>query len=75
MRSRSKAPAAQATPTLPRALKQAFTADPAAREAFAALAPAVRREYIEWIDEARTEQTRLTRIAAVIELALTAQRE
>jgi uncharacterized protein YdeI (YjbR/CyaY-like superfamily) len=39
------------------------------------LAPSHRREYIQWIEEARTEQARLTRIAATIELAFTAQRE
>ena len=60
---------------MPRALKKALSDDPAARTAFTELAPVHRREYIQWIEEARTEQTRLTRIAAVIELALTAQRE
>jgi uncharacterized protein YdeI (YjbR/CyaY-like superfamily) len=60
---------------MPRALKRALADDPAAGAAFTELAPSHRREYIQWIEEARTEQTRLTRIAAVIELALTAQRE
>ena len=75
MKSRSKPPAAPKSVALPHALKKAFAADPAARAAFTQLAPSHRREYIQWIEEARTEQARLTRIAATIELAFTAQRE
>ena len=39
----------------------------AARKAFAAFSPSHRREYVEWIDEAKREDTRDRRIATAIE--------
>jgi uncharacterized protein YdeI (YjbR/CyaY-like superfamily) len=41
--------------------------DPAASETFNALAPGQRREYVDWIVEAKREQTRGRRVAQAIE--------
>lgn len=59
---------------LPPALKRALADDPAAKAAFDALAPSHRREYAQWVAEARTEETRLKRIAATLDLAFTERR-
>jgi uncharacterized protein YdeI (YjbR/CyaY-like superfamily) len=50
-------------PELTRALKSS----PAARKTWAAFPPGHRREYIEWISEARREETRARRVATTIE--------
>ena len=39
---------------------------PAARKAFEALSPSHKREYIEWITEAKTDATRQTRLATTV---------
>ena len=53
--------------TVPDALRRALDRHPAAAEHFAAMSPSHRREYIEWITEAKREETRERRIATTIE--------
>lgn len=52
---------------VPAALKSALARHPQARAAFAALAPSHRREYAEWIAEAKRPETRTRRIATALE--------
>jgi uncharacterized protein YdeI (YjbR/CyaY-like superfamily) len=53
---------------VPEALRQALAAAPDARAAFDRLAFTHRREYAEWIAEARREDTRERRTAKAIEM-------
>jgi len=52
---------------LPPALAAALKKNKKAQAAFDAFAPSHRREYIEWITEARTEETRDKRLATTLE--------
>lgn len=54
-------------PDMPPALQAALDAQPRAREAFEAFPPSHRREYIEWIADAKREETRMRRLAQAIE--------
>lgn len=56
-------PAAVPSPAFARALK----ADRKAASAFAAFSPGQQREYVEWIDDAKREDTRARRIAQAVE--------
>jgi hypothetical protein len=58
-------PKPEATPSP--AFAAALAADREAKAAFAAFPPSHRREYVEWIDEARREETRARRIAQAVE--------
>ena len=49
------------------AFAAAIAANAKAAATFAAFAPSCRREYVEWIDEARREDTRARRIAQAVE--------
>jgi uncharacterized protein YdeI (YjbR/CyaY-like superfamily) len=49
-------------PAVPPALEQALDADPDARDAFERLAPSHRREYAQWIEEAKQDETRARRV-------------
>jgi uncharacterized protein YdeI (YjbR/CyaY-like superfamily) len=62
-------PARRARPPLevPAALERAITRVPRARATFSALSPSHRREYVEWVTEARTDATRDRRIATTVE--------
>ncbi|WP_460831489.1 YdeI/OmpD-associated family protein [Lysobacter humi (ex Lee et al. 2017)] len=51
----------------PAALRIALDANPAAKAAFEAFAPSHRREYAEWIADAKRETTRTRRVAQAIE--------
>lgn len=55
----------RAAPALPDALAAALEAA-GARAAFDALAPGCRREYLEWIAEAKRDETRARRIATTV---------
>jgi hypothetical protein len=70
-RTKSPAPAKprKARPALPTppALASALGRNSAARKFFETMAPSHRRDYIEWITEARTEPTREKRIATAVE--------
>lgn len=52
---------------VPPALATALEASPAAQAAFEAFAPSHRREYVEWIAEAKREETQAKRIAQAVE--------
>ena len=57
----------KAVPAVPPDLAAALAANPAAGAAFEAFPPGARREYIEWIVEAKREDTRARRLAQAIE--------
>jgi uncharacterized protein YdeI (YjbR/CyaY-like superfamily) len=61
-----KKPAKAALP-VPAALASALKKNKKAGETFAAFPPSHRREYIEWITEAKTDETRNKRIATTLE--------
>ena len=54
-------------PDMPPAFAQALSVQPAARAFFEGLPPGHRREYIDWITEAKREETREKRIAQAVE--------
>lgn len=64
---RTERPAPRPVPTLPPALMQALGAQPAALAFFESLPPSHRREYVEWIVEAKRDETRDKRIAQAVE--------
>jgi hypothetical protein len=53
---------------VPPALAAALTLDPTAETAFEALAPSHRREFARWIDEAKREDTRTSRVAQTVQM-------
>jgi len=52
---------------IPAAFRAALEKNPVAAEAFAKFPPGYRREYVEWIADAKREETRDRRIATAIE--------
>lgn len=56
--------------TLPTDLQAALAADPVAEAAFARLSFTHRREYVEWVEEAKRPETRSRRIGATVERVL-----
>jgi len=65
-RPRAK-PATRPELPIPAALSEALPENPSAKQTFEAFPPSHRREYIEWITEAKRETTRDKRIAQTIE--------
>jgi uncharacterized protein YdeI (YjbR/CyaY-like superfamily) len=63
--------AATKKPSLPVRIPAYFTAalkkNPGALAAFAAFPPSHKREYVEWIDSAKTDETRTRRMATALE--------
>jgi uncharacterized protein YdeI (YjbR/CyaY-like superfamily) len=59
--------AAKPAPTVPAALKAALAKNRKAAAQFAAFSPSQRREYVEWIDEAKRDETKAKRVAQAIE--------
>ena len=57
----------QRTVTVPDDLRSALAGDDAARAAFEKLSYTHRREYVEWIEEAKRPDTRARRIAGALE--------
>lgn len=55
------------TLAIPKPLAAAFKKSPKAKAFFDSLAPSARREYLEWITEAKRDETRDKRIATAIE--------
>jgi Bacteriocin-protection, YdeI or OmpD-Associated/Domain of unknown function (DUF1905) len=55
------------TVTVPDDLLRALAADAAAEEAFAKLSFTHRREYVEWVEDAKRPETRTRRVAATIQ--------
>lgn len=64
--TRSKPKVAE-EPVIPDDLTNALRGREKARQAFEAFSPSHRREYVEWITEAKTEPTRLRRIETTLE--------
>ena len=58
----------KAPPALPPELGAAFASDLAPRDTFAALSATHRREYIEWIGDAKRAETRTRRVAQTLAL-------
>lgn len=52
---------------MPEAFASALAASPAAQACYDAFSPSARRDYLEWITEAKTEATRDRRIAQAVE--------
>jgi uncharacterized protein YdeI (YjbR/CyaY-like superfamily) len=52
--------------TVPPDLRSALAADPEADNAFAELSYTHRREYVEWVEEAKRRETRSRRIDATV---------
>jgi hypothetical protein len=59
--------AAPKTVTVPPVLSAALRKNKKAHAGFAVMSPSHKREYIEWITEAKTEETRARRLAQAIE--------
>ncbi len=57
----------KAEPEIPTDLKTLLSANPKAAEAFAKFSPSHRREYLEWITEAKREETRQKRLETTIQ--------
>jgi uncharacterized protein YdeI (YjbR/CyaY-like superfamily) len=66
--TRSKPKAPRSAPVVPDDLAAALARNEAARSTFEAFSPSHKREYIEWITEAKTEATRSRRLASAIEM-------
>jgi uncharacterized protein YdeI (YjbR/CyaY-like superfamily) len=58
--------AARPPPTVPPDLAEALAASAAAKAAFEGLPPSHRREYIDWIEEAKKPETRARRVAETV---------
>jgi uncharacterized protein YdeI (YjbR/CyaY-like superfamily) len=56
----------QRTVDVPTDLRSALAKDPAAQVAFDRLSFTHRREYVEWVEEAKRPETRARRIAATV---------
>ncbi len=54
-------------PTVPADLAAALKKNSAARKTFAGFSPSCKREYIEWITEAKRDETRSKRLATTLE--------
>jgi uncharacterized protein YdeI (YjbR/CyaY-like superfamily) len=52
---------------VPGDLRAAIDAEPKAAAAFAAFPPGCRREYVQWVEEAKRPETRARRIAQAVE--------
>jgi uncharacterized protein YdeI (YjbR/CyaY-like superfamily) len=52
---------------IPQDLNDALTHDPSARAAFEQLPPSHRREYVDWILEAKRPETRARRVEQTLE--------
>jgi hypothetical protein len=52
---------------VPRDLAGALAAEPAAKKTFAAMSFTHRREYVEWVEEAKRPETRARRIASTVD--------
>jgi hypothetical protein len=51
---------------IPRDLAAALAADPVAKKAFASMSFTHRREYVDWVEEAKRPETRARRIAGTV---------
>jgi uncharacterized protein YdeI (YjbR/CyaY-like superfamily) len=65
--SRPKSSTSKPAPEVPASLAAALNKNKAAAKQFAAMPPGCKREYCEWIAEARRDETREKRVATAIE--------
>lgn len=65
---------AERTIAVPADLKRAVKANRAAASLFDQLSPSCRKEYVEWIDSAKREETRKTRITKAVEMLAAGKR-
>jgi len=65
MSGRSRVP--REAPPVPTDLERALAGNRKARDVFEAFPPSHQREYVEWITEARREETRAQRVATTLE--------
>ena len=72
MANRNRTPKPE--PEVPQALAAALTANPAAKPVLEDFAPSHRREYVEWVSEAKRYETRDKRIAQTIEWLIEGKR-
>ncbi len=61
-------------PAVPRDLAAALAKNRAAGRTFAELPPSARREYVQWIESAKLEQTRAGRVTSAVKLLASGQR-
>ena len=54
--------------TVPQDLKAAIDAAPAAKATWDAFPPSCQREYVEWVTEAKRDETRTKRLTQTIEM-------
>lgn len=66
-RKKPPAPKREPEPPMPEAFRIALEQDSAAKTAFEGLSPSCRREYIEWIADAKRDETRERRIRTALE--------
>lgn len=64
---REKSPEEKKEPPVPDELVAALEANPAALEHFTAFSPSKRKDYAEWITEAKTDATRRKRVDTAVE--------
>jgi uncharacterized protein YdeI (YjbR/CyaY-like superfamily) len=64
---RVKAKAAKPAPTVPEELAAALKKNKKAAAVFAAFSPSCKREYTDWITEAKREETKAKRVAQAVE--------
>ena len=62
-----RAPAKKAPLTVPQDLRAAIDAVPAARTTFDNFPPSCQRDYVEWVTEAKRDETRAKRLATTVE--------
>jgi uncharacterized protein YdeI (YjbR/CyaY-like superfamily) len=55
------------TVAVPADLREALTAEPPAEAAFAELSFSHRRDYVEWVEEAKRPETRARRITGTVD--------
>jgi uncharacterized protein YdeI (YjbR/CyaY-like superfamily) len=65
--SRRKAPAKKQALEIPAVLQKALAKNKAAREVFEAFSYSNKKEYVEWINEAKTDKTREERLKTAVE--------
>jgi hypothetical protein len=66
--------AGQRTVAVPADLKKAVRANRAAAGLFDQLSPSCRKEYVEWVETAKREETRKSRIAKAVEMLAAGKR-
>jgi uncharacterized protein YdeI (YjbR/CyaY-like superfamily) len=67
VKTAKKAPAAKKELVVPKDLKKALALDAAAKATFDSFSYSHKKEYVEWIEEAKTDATREKRLATTIE--------